>query len=86
MGNLNLFVTKMSKLLKSRFSKYLIFLAAIFFQFQEVLSVRGPDSSLDIQLSGQGVTPDLRVDLEENKLHFGHVLQGETTTATFNVN
>ena len=54
-------------------------------QFHEVLSIRSSAASLDVQLTGMGVTPDIRLDLEDSKLDFGHVLKGGAATASFNV-
>nr|CAB3230261.1 uncharacterized protein KIAA1751 homolog [Phallusia mammillata] len=51
--------------------------------FYEVLKIVSPSSELDVCLTGRGVTPVVHLSPEGGALDLGHVLQGETSEATF---
>ncbi|CAK8682360.1 unnamed protein product [Clavelina lepadiformis] len=51
--------------------------------FYEVLKITCSNATLDVCLTGRGVSPVIKLDPEDSKLDLGHVLKGESSEATF---
>uniref|UniRef100_H2YXN3 Cep192/Spd-2-like domain-containing protein n=1 Tax=Ciona savignyi TaxID=51511 RepID=H2YXN3_CIOSA len=51
--------------------------------FYEVLKIVSPSSELDVCLTGRGVTPVIKLVPHERVLDLGHVMMGESSSATF---
>ena len=55
-------------------------------QFYEVLKIKSGNSTLELCLTGKGVTPVIKLRPDNTNIDLGYVVQGEEITSTFSVN